>query len=171
MIGTPTIRSAKRWFCVALVWAMVPAIVWAGVPTVSCACVKCQCGAGCSVAPHSATTLGASSGQADCCANCPCAGTAHCCCKSKLAAAKQATCRHLPGNGFGGSDKGGCRTSVTSLTGIRATAVVADDDQPLTIDHPAATDRSHSSRSLDRANALITGPPVDLVVTLQRLVI
>jgi hypothetical protein len=91
---------------------------------------------------------------------------------AKLAAAKQQTCQHLPGKGFNSPDSKGCRTSVTAIAGIRAADVaVADGYQPLSMDIPAVAASSESTWLLTRTSSLNTGPPIDLVIALQRLVI
>jgi hypothetical protein len=90
---------------------------------------------------------------------------------AKLAAAKKQACQRLPGKGFNSPDSSGCRTSITAVAGIRASSVaIADGNQPLSIDVPVVALSSTSSWSLDRTS-LNTGPPLDLVVTLRRLVI
>lgn len=167
MFGNSRTHFVRRCFSPALVWAMAPAIVWAGVPSINCACVTCQCGARCSFDPRSG------SGDTSTCrhADCSCAGTSHCCCKATLVAATVSSCPHPSESGFDKSDQGGCRSSVKLLTGIRTNIVVADDDQPLAIDLPAATVQNQARRSFDRTDALNTGPPVDLVVTLRHWII
>ncbi len=136
MIGKSTIRFVRRGFAASMMWAMIPLAAFAGLPTASCACLKCDCGAACKLTSHSAMNpvAGEQAGcSACCCANCPCAGTSHCCCLAKLAAAKKQTCQHLPGQGFNSSESNGCRTSITAVAGIRATTVGIADDVPAAV--------------------------------------
>jgi len=174
MLSNSITRFVRRGFSASMVWAMIPLAALAGLPTASCACLKCQCGAACEFASHSASSRagGEPAGCSTCCCNhCPCAGTSHCCCLAKLAAAKKLVCQHLPGKGFNSPESSGCRTSITAVAGIRATTVaIADGYQPLSLDVPAVALSDTSSGSLDRTS-LNGGPPVDLVVTLRRLVI
>jgi hypothetical protein len=174
MFSKSTIRFIRRGFAASMVWAMIPLAALAGLPTASCACVKCECGAACVFASHSPSSCAGgekAACSACCCNHCPCAGTFHCCCLAKLAAAKKPTCQLVPGKGFNSPDSNGCRTSITAVAGIRATSVaIADGYQPLSMDVPGVALSSTSSWSLDRTS-LNTGPPLDLVVTLRRLVI
>ena len=166
MFGKSTTRFVRRAFSASIVWTMIPLAALAGLPVASCACVKCECGTACKFALHSAVSC------CYCCSNCPCAGTSHCCCMAKLAAASKQTCQHAPGKGFNSPDSKGCRTSVTAIAGIRATHVaVADGYQPLSMDIPAVAASSESTWLLTRTNSLNTGPPINLVITLQHLVI
>jgi hypothetical protein len=175
MFGTRLIRTLHRHFSTAVVWAMVPLAVLGGVPTVSCACVNCHCEAACGSNMHGAAKSCLDSGssrQAGCCSCCcgHCSGGPGCCCQGKNVAHHAPPAAHQAGTGFE-AQHNGCRTSVSVVTAIQTTKVVVSDHQPLTADVLTLNFPTRPIWSLDRTGEFNTGPPVDLVVTLQRLVI
>jgi hypothetical protein len=182
MIGNSIIRSLGRRFSAGVIWAMIPLAAWGGMPTLSCACLDCHCGATCEFASHGTANPAAanpsdtvdSHNQTGCCsccgcANCQCAAGC-CCCQMKKFASKAPTCKHEGAPGFSQSQDG-CKTSVSTVTAIRPTLVALNSHQPWVVAIFPPISASQSNRTLDRADPLNTGPPVDLVLTLGRLLI
>jgi hypothetical protein len=158
-----TIRVIRQRLGAAVAWAAIPLVVSAGVPSASCACVKCECGSQCGGILQTAETSAAAKSEtpADGCC---------CCCRAKQSVANQRTgnptgkaCLRTPNHQ--------CRIAISTATGIKA-APNGDKDLPLAADVAATP----VSIGLTPPQFLVaefanTGPPVDLVVALQRLLI
>jgi len=175
MFGNSPIRRLRRHLSTALVWAMLPMAVLGGMPTANCACVNCQCGAACGLPGHTACCPAVESAAQNVC-RCKCCNghcDGKCCCcvntqpqqKQPLnpADSKQKLCS-LPASR--------CHVSISSAASAIVAAMVGiDHHQPLTLDLPATLDSPLAVAAVDHFDGFSTGPPVDFVVTLQRLVI
>jgi hypothetical protein len=178
MIGISRVRAIHRRLNAGVLWAMIPLAAWSGIPTARCACVNCHCGAQCGIGSHSATGCSPASDSVkktddcSCCCGHSSSADGCCCCHPKQPTPMQETCRRLPGNGFDSQSPHSCRMAISAVAGVQATMVVVSDHQPLAMDVLAPSASSQTNHSaLDRGDAFDTGPPVDLVVTLRRLVI
>jgi hypothetical protein len=169
MIGKATIRSLRRRFSGAVLWALIPLAFAGGLPTANCACLDCHCGAKCACGSMGASSAAASEKPAGCCHCCcgHCSGEAGCCCCCCATKAKS----QQTGTGFSAPGGTGCQTTISAVSAIQPHVVVVKDHQPVTSDIATPTPSLHLMRAVDLTDAFNTGPPVDLVVTLQRLVI
>ena len=178
MIGKRIIRCLRRCFGVGLVWGLIPLVAWGSIPTLHCACENCQCGSTCSFASECRPQAGHTSASAKthccCCCrdgHCSCAGGC-CCCKAKQLAAKGQSCPQSQAKDSNSVKEPGCRTSIsTSTAAIRTNVTVVDNSHSLAIDRLSTTCGTQSTVSHERIIVLNTGPPVDFVVTYERLVI
>ncbi len=168
MIDKAAIRLIRRRFNGAVLCAMVPLAFAGGLPTASCACVNCHCGANCTCgsAGASAGTAAASDKPACCCHCCcsHCTGEAGCCCATKAKTQPS-------GQGFSAPAGTGCQMTIAARAAIQPHVVAVNHHQPLTSDLATPTPALHLTLAVDLTDSLNTGPPVDLVMTLQRLVI
>lgn len=175
MFGNSPIRGLRRHLSTGLVWAMLALAVLGGMPTANCACVSCQCGAACGLPGHIACCPGVESAARNVChckcCNGHCDGKSCCCAKTQQqlkqplnpAESRQNLCS-LPASR--------CQVSISSApSAIVAATVGIDHHQPLTLDLPATLDSLQAVAAVDYFDGFDTGPPVDLVLTLGRLVI
>jgi len=177
MIGKRITRILRRGVRVGLAWALIPLIAWGSIPTLHCACENCQCGSTCSFASECGAQAGhvPASEKTPCCGccrggHCSCPGGC-CCCKAKQLAAKGQSCPQSHGKDVNSFKAPGCRTSITTSTAIRTNLTVVDNAHSLAMDRLSTTYGTQATVSHERAFVLNTGPPVDLVMTYQRLLI
>lgn len=151
----------KFRFRAAVIWLMAPLALWSGLPFSACICADGHYELFC--AAHSRQA----SASAACCSCCP---TAKSCCKhSTCCASSEGGADRCASNG------NSCCTQVGRVTFVPPASAAAPimDCHALAIILPVADVTAHMTvRTLaSRIFALDTGPPLDLVVTLQRFVI
>jgi len=170
-------RMLRRLFTAGMAWLMIPLVVWGGIPAVSCACVNCQCGTTCKLSGGAASSgTQVSQTKTACC----CCGCGHCSCKTGCccccgggckATDKESTSVCLLGKGVGAKPADSCRLSVSAQVAVQPAVVKAVDQHPLTLDLALPTISYGSNCALRSTGQFNTGPPLDLVVKLRRLVI
>jgi len=178
MVGASLFKLLNRRFYSGVIWAMIPLAVASGIPTVSCACVDCHCGSACAFGKCGSAGGDAVESTHQAC-HCPCCCGGHCsgaccccgCCKGKQGTSNASTSQHPAGKGFGAPPSNNCRVSIAAVVCIPTTMVTADKQLVLVVDLFSATPSFGTLWGVDRTAEIDSGPPVDLVLTLNRLVI
>jgi hypothetical protein len=95
-----------------------------------------------------------------------------CCCRGNhKAAEQQSTCDNAPVKGINAQSDHSCQASISAQVAVQHPVVKAADQQPPMLDViPQAASVASNTASLT-ASEFNTGPPLDLVVKLRRLVI
>jgi hypothetical protein len=163
MSSASPVRSMRRRLNTGIMWAMIPLAALGGVPTARCICIDCPCRTDCSTAvgsPVNHSTI-SSSGSIE--------HTAACCREHSTGNAQRHSC--TTGKGLGCQSSDGCRKLVSAAPAVRTAGIEQSDRQPSISEVVDSIRSVPTVRSVNLRTPADTGPPPDLVVTLQRLVI